>query len=75
MSCSDKLHNARSTVADLHQLGGELWERFNGGKEGSLWYYRELVIAFPVRDQHGPLVDELDQVVSIMEGLAGLESS
>jgi len=73
VSCSDKLHNSRAIVADLRQLGDSLWQRFNGGREGSLWYYRALVVAFRSRGEHTRLVAELDRVVSAMEELAGLE--
>jgi hypothetical protein len=34
VSAADKLHNARSILADLRAVGDELWERFTGGKEG-----------------------------------------
>jgi (p)ppGpp synthase/HD superfamily hydrolase len=37
VSAADKLHNARSVLADLRSLGEDLWPRFNGGKEGTLW--------------------------------------
>jgi GTP pyrophosphokinase len=46
VSAADKLHNARSITADYRVLGEELWSRFNGGREGTLWYYRELADKF-----------------------------
>ena len=46
VSCCDKVHNARSIVTDLSEIGEQLWERFNGGREGTLWYYQALAIAF-----------------------------
>jgi len=69
VSVADKLYNARSILADYGLRGDALWERFSGGKEGVLWYYRALVQAFR---QAGPtpLVDELDRVVSEIERLA-----
>lgn len=69
VSASDKLHNARSILADYRAIGEPLWDRFNGGKAGTLWYYRALVDAFA---HHGRsrLVDELDRVVSELEALA-----
>src|SRR5918911_197645 len=39
VSAADKLHNARAILADYRVLGESLWKRFNGGKEGTLWYY------------------------------------
>ena len=69
VSAADKLHNARTILADYRRHGDAVWERFSGGKEGSLWYYRALVDAFRA---HGrtPLLDELDRVVSEIERLA-----
>ncbi len=31
VSAADKLHNARSILADLRAVGDELWDRFTGG--------------------------------------------
>lgn len=69
VSACDKLHNARTLAADYRQVGEELWKRFTGGREGTLWYYRSLVTAFA---EHGrtPLLDELDRVVTELESLA-----
>ncbi|MGA2965783.1 MAG: HD domain-containing protein [Terriglobales bacterium] len=42
VSASDKLHNVRTILADYRQHGEAIWQRFNGGREGTLWYYRAL---------------------------------
>lgn len=70
VSACDKLHNARSLLADYRVLGEELWGRFRGGREGTLWYYRAMLEAYAA---HGssPLVDELRRTVEAMEALAG----
>ena len=67
VSAADKLHNARSILADLRSLGDDLWDRFTGGKEGTLWYYRAIVDALR---GNGPIVEELDRVVADLERLA-----
>ena len=69
VSAADKLHNARSVLADLRSLGDDLWSRFNGRKEGTLWYYRALVEAFETAGSN-PVVEELDRVVGEIERLA-----
>jgi len=69
VSAADKLHNARSILRDYQQLGESLWNRFNGGKEGTLWYYHALVEAFKEAGT-SPLVQELEHVVSEIERLA-----
>lgn len=68
VSNADKLHNARATLMDYRLLGEELWSRFNGGKEGTLWYYRILVDTFE-RLRSGPLVEELRHTVAELERL------
>ena len=69
VSAADKLHNARSILADLDAVGEELWDRFTGGKEGTLWYYRALVDAYK-KAGNDPPVEELDRVVGEIEALA-----
>jgi (p)ppGpp synthase/HD superfamily hydrolase len=66
VSNADKLHNARSILADYRRHGDALWGRFNASKEETLWYYRALVTAFRAAD-HNELVDELDRVVTEIE--------
>ena len=71
---ADKLHNARSILSDYRNLDEEIWQRFGGRKEGTLWCYRSVVDAL-IRSGRTPLVDELDRVVSEIERLAGCRSS
>ncbi|HYD16606.1 MAG TPA: hypothetical protein VEB03_01235 [Candidatus Nanoarchaeia archaeon] len=42
VSLADKVHNARSILTDNRQEGESLWSRFNGKREGTLWYYQSL---------------------------------
>ena len=42
VSACDKLHNVRTILADYRTDGEAIWKRFNGKKEGTLWYYRAL---------------------------------
>ena len=61
--------HVQAIAAQRGDLVGEmLWERFNGGRAGTLWYYRALVDAF--RKVGSPLADELDRVVSELEHVA-----
>src|SRR5919202_7040451 len=69
VSSADKLHNARSILADLRAVGDDLWDRFTGGKEGTLWYYRALVETYKAASAN-PLVEELERVVRETETLA-----
>ena len=69
VSNSDKLHNARSILKDYRESGEATWLRFNGGRDGTLWYYRALVAVFSQFPPH-PLADELKRTVSELERLA-----
>lgn len=69
VSVADKLYNARTILLDYRVLGEDLWKRFTGGKDGTLWYYRALVEAYKA---HGvtPLLEELERTVSEIERLS-----
>jgi len=70
VSASDKLHNTRAILAELRRHGLEVFQRFAGKKEGTLWYYRTLVTAFRQYGDHADLIDELDRVVTEIERLS-----
>jgi (p)ppGpp synthase/HD superfamily hydrolase len=71
VSASDKLHNARSLLADLRQIGDELWKRFTASREESLWYYRACLEAYRANPRHRPqLVAELERTVDELERVA-----
>ena len=69
VSCADKLHNARAIVSDLRVLGEALFDRFGGGKQGTLWYYRSLANRF-MELGNRQMAEELDRTVREMERLA-----
>jgi len=68
VSLADKLHNACSIQHDLQQHGEAIWEKFKGGKDGTLWYYRSLVDVFHESD-FSPMAGELQRVFNEIEGL------
>jgi len=70
VSAADKLHNARAILADYRNQRERLWERFNGGREGTLSYYRTLASVLG-EASGGLLAEELDRIVSELERLAG----
>ncbi|MBT3239913.1 MAG: HD domain-containing protein [Chloroflexi bacterium] len=66
---ADKLHNARSLLRDLKEYGNLLWEKFNGGKEGSIWYLQSMHEI--LTEKHpGYLTDELGKVLKEIENFA-----
>lgn len=70
VSLADKVHNAREILEDYRQDGEALWSRFNGGREGTLWYYRALADAYRGRTPPG-LYRALEETVTELERLAG----
>ena len=68
VALADKVHNARSVLADLRTLGPALWARFNAPRDDQLWYFRALVDLFG-RRYPGPLADELGRIVAEIERL------
>jgi (p)ppGpp synthase/HD superfamily hydrolase len=69
VSLADKVHNARMIVASLMQEGESIWRCFNGGKNGTLWYYDSLLKVFRETGD-GFLTDELERWIKEMNRLA-----
>ena len=70
MSLADKTYNARAIVDDLRVHGDAVWDRFTGGRDGTLWYYCALADVF-ARASPGPGADRFASVVAGMRALAG----
>ena len=69
VSVADKLHNARSILADYREIGEPVWDRFQGKRDGTLWYYRALLNEFR-RGQANPLINQLERVINELEAAA-----
>ncbi|MBE9052345.1 bifunctional (p)ppGpp synthetase/guanosine-3',5'-bis(diphosphate) 3'-pyrophosphohydrolase [Nostocales cyanobacterium LEGE 11386] len=69
VSAADKLYNAQSILKDYRLIGESLWQRFQAGREGTLWYYRAIADAL-TKTGTTPLVQELERVVTAIEILA-----
>lgn len=70
VSLADKTHNAGAIVADLVSVGDPVWDRFTGGRDGSIWYYRSLVTAFRAK-LGGVATERFARLVNEMASLAG----
>lgn len=69
VSASDKLNNIRSIISDYRAIGESVWSRFNGGREGTLWYYRTLRDQY-LRHKPNRITRELDLSVKELETMA-----
>lgn len=47
VSLADKAHNAEAILVDYRTLGDSLWDRLNGGADGTRWYYGAPCGRFP----------------------------
>lgn len=63
VSLADKTHNAEAILFDFRSLGDDLWKRFNGGANGTKWYYNALVEVFLNR-MPGRLTDRFARAVA-----------
>jgi (p)ppGpp synthase/HD superfamily hydrolase len=68
VSAADKLHNVRSIIRDYHEHGDAIWDRFQGRRDGTLWYY-ETVSNLLIRRHRTQLTrdlqDEVDKLLKI----------
>jgi (p)ppGpp synthase/HD superfamily hydrolase len=69
VSACDKLHNARSIIADLRAVGPAVWDRFKAGPAAQLWYYQSLPSCYQGRVPP-VLSDELNRTIGQMQSLA-----
>lgn len=69
VSAADKLHNVRSILADYRDDGESIWARFNGGREGTLWYYRVLLDEF-LRSKPNRITRDFKLAVKDLESAA-----
>lgn len=83
ISVADKLHNARSVLADWLRCGDDVYCRFTTGKIGTHWYYQEMIRAYresgkvpehllkelhDTVDRFAPAPVNINEVISAVEG-------
>jgi GTP pyrophosphokinase len=62
VSAADKLHNVRSITRDYREHGEDIWDRFQGRRDGTLWYY-ETVADTLLRRYRSQLTRDLQDAV------------
>jgi GTP pyrophosphokinase len=70
VSAADKLNNVRSILSDYRAIGESVWSRFNGGREGTLWYYQTLRDEF-LRRKRNRITRDFDLAVRELKSLTG----
>jgi hypothetical protein len=51
---------------DYDRVGDRIWDRFNAGKEGTLWYYQSLAEEFEKAWPENPLLPDFQALVQRM---------
>lgn len=69
VSAADKLHNVRAITRQLRVHGVDVWERLQGRRDGTLWYYEAVADALSER-YHSPLTRDLQREVQELLDLA-----
>jgi GTP pyrophosphokinase len=75
VSLADKVYNARAILADYRAVGEDVWARFEAGRDGQLWYYRQLVPIYRAADLRTPLMAELERTVAELEQLVAARAA
>jgi GTP pyrophosphokinase len=70
VAAADKLNNVRSILSDYRAIGESIWTRFNGGRAGTLWYYRVLLDEF-LRHKLNRITRDFELAVNQLEALTG----
>jgi (p)ppGpp synthase/HD superfamily hydrolase len=65
ISAADKLHNCMSIRRDHAAVGDTVWDRFNAGRDGTLWYYQAVTDALAEGWDH-PLHHRLAAEVGLL---------
>lgn len=74
VSAADKLNNIRSILSDYRTVGESVWSRFNGGRDGTLWYYRTLRDEF-LRHKINRITRDFDLAVHELESLTAMHTN
>ena len=70
VSLADKIHNAGTIVRDVRQHGVQTFERFNGKRDGTLWYYDALARTF-FEQKPDEMAKELGRIVEELYASVG----
>lgn len=68
VSAADKLSNVRDILQDVRAHGLSAYDKFQGKKDGTLWYYRAVLAEFRKAGTN-ELVEELGRALNTLEKL------
>lgn len=67
---ADKLHNTRTLTREYREHGDAIWQRFKGGRDGTLWFSQAVLAALhQCADMPPAMLSELADAVTELETL------
>jgi (p)ppGpp synthase/HD superfamily hydrolase len=66
---ADKLYNSRTLLRGLHEHGSSIWKNFNGDRDGTLWYYKQMLVLLREKIDSSQLI-ELEKNILEIEKIA-----
>src|SRR5512145_977492 len=60
ISAADKLHNLQSLLREERRHGSDLWQFFRAGRDGTLWYFQNLLVIFREASLPEGLVEQIE---------------
>ncbi len=66
---ADKIHNLRALVIEYSKQRDDIWTAFKGGKDGTLWYYGQLIKIFEASKAPTLMVKDLERAYDDLVGL------
>lgn len=65
---ADKVYNSRNLLRGLQQRGEQVWGNFKGGRDGTLWYFKQMYATFALTcPPTNYLMDELARNIRRIE--------
>lgn len=75
VAACDKIHNARSLIADVRRDGLSAYAKFRGGIKGTLWYLREMAAVTACTAAGATLAELVGELSSTTELAGAIDSS
>ncbi len=73
VTLADKFDNITSVLTDHATIGDEIWARFTGGREGTVWYYQQMADALRAQLPDSALVRRLEEAIADLGAAARID--
>jgi len=62
---ADKLYNSRTLLRSLREHGSSIWKNFNGDRDGTIWYYKQMLALLRERIRSTQLIELEKNIIEI----------